>query len=77
MHVPPTNVIRFPALAAAAARPPVAWRAAAGAAADVVAFPPPTDPKSAVSTAQAHGSLFAADRIVTRVADALDRIPDL
>jgi hypothetical protein len=76
MHVSPSNVIRFPAAAVADSRRAAAPRAEPGPA-EVVAFPAPAEPASLVRTAQAHGSLFAADRIVTRVADELDRIAEL
>jgi hypothetical protein len=77
MHVSPSNVIRFPSAPLAEPRRAAAPRAEADSPADVVAFPAPAEPESLGRTAQAHGSLFAADRIVTRVADELDRIAEL
>ena len=64
------NIIRFPAPALVAERA-VEARAKPD---NVVAFPD-HQPESGLSAeAQAHGQLFAAQRIVARVADQLDAI---
>ena len=67
------NIIRFPASAIVADRR-VDSRAKPD---NVVEFPDPP-PESGVSVdAQAHGQMFAAQRIVARVADQLDAIAAL
>ena len=72
MNISP-NIIRFPAPAY-----PVERRVEPQAKPDnVVAFPP-SQPETGLSAdTQEHGQLFAAQRIVARVADQLDATPTL
>ncbi len=67
------NIIRFPAPPAPAER-----HAEARAKLDnVVAFPASPEDHAIDSGAQAHGQMFAAERIVARVAAQLDSIASL
>ena len=67
------NIIRFPSPAPVADRNPET-RAKPG---NVLAFPEPSPETGVNADAQMHGRLFAAQRIVARVADQLDAIAAL
>jgi len=75
MHVS-ANVIRFPAQAPVL--PPPSVEARKGQApAEIVPFSSAEQTASYSGSAQEHGQIFAAHRIVARVADQLDAIATL
>lgn len=81
MNVTSTNIIRFPVGSAdfvnrsAPVRPsPIEPEVDFS---KVVAFPSASDEVDVTTKARTHGQLFAAHRIVTRVAEQLEQMPAL
>jgi hypothetical protein len=72
-----SNIVRFPQPAAPVSAHRVEKPAEGQAHDNIVAFTPPERDGRVSLTAQEHGQLFAAHRIVARVADQLDRTASL
>lgn len=70
MHVS-ANIIRFPELPVT---PAGAISPEAQASAEIVVFPPPAAEERLDADAQQHGQIFAAHRLVGRIAHQLDQI---
>ncbi len=80
MQVSSSNIIRFPLAHPAAfqrAGSTSPQRADPAETPNIVAFPPAAADAGVTATIQEHGRLFAAHRIVARVADQLELTPTL